>query len=101
MTLLLSFLFLPCRQYFSLALGRHSGPHFRLSILRKRFEPGNCVPSSVGKRTKDQTFSKSAADVRLCESTVFASPNWHVRPGLDFLLSKKFLAYPCEFRIRH
>src|SRR5919204_6729067 len=72
----------------------------RSSILREGFEPGERVARGVGKRTKRQTFTESAIDLRLGKSAILSGPDRHVGPWFNFLLRQKFFADPGEIRIR-
>ena len=45
-------LFMPRGEHFCLTLRCQTGAQLRLSILRKRFEPGERVARSIGKWTK-------------------------------------------------
>src|SRR6266568_8536994 len=95
-----SFLLFPRGENLRFALSRNTGAQLRLSILRERFKPDERVTRRVGQRTKRQTFAQPATDARSGEAALFSSPHRHIRPRLDFLLRKKFLAHPDEVRIR-
>src|SRR4029077_6779587 len=91
---------LPSLQNFRFSFGRQTRAHFRLSILRERFEPGERVARCVSERPECQAFAQGSIDLRPRESELVASPNRHVRPGLDLLLLKKLVRQPGETRVR-
>src|SRR5438445_9656818 len=72
----------------------------RLALLRERLEPGERIACSVVERSKRQALAQRATNVRSRNRIIFPSPHRHIRPGLYFLLSQKFLAYPSKLRVR-
>src|SRR5437016_10019708 len=72
----------------------------RLALLRERLEPGERIACSDVERSKSQALAQRATNVRSRNRIIFPSPHRHVRPGLHFLLSQKFLAYPGKLRVR-
>src|SRR4029077_10354565 len=90
----------PLRDYFSFALWRETSFRMRLALLRKRLEPGERIARGDVERSKRQALAQRAADVRSRYRIIFPSPHRHVRPGLHFLLSQKFLVYPGKLRVR-
>src|SRR6266850_4325986 len=72
----------------------------RLALLRERLEPCERIACSVVERSKRQALAQRATNVRSRNRIIFPSPNRHVRPGLHFLISQKFLAYPGKLRVR-
>src|SRR5947208_14889510 len=51
-------------------------------------------------RSKRQALTQRATNVRSRNRVIFPSPHRHIRPGLHFLLSQKFLVYPSKLRVR-
>src|SRR5438094_2157639 len=72
----------------------------RLAFLRERLEPGERIACGDVEWSKRQALAQRATNVRSRNRIIFPSPNRHVRPGLHFLLSQKFLAYPSKLRVR-
>src|SRR5436190_22733024 len=72
----------------------------RLALLRKRFEPGERIACGDVERSKRQAFAQRATNVRSRNRIILPGPHRHVRPGLHFLLSQKFLAYPSKLGVR-
>src|SRR5262245_4422081 len=72
----------------------------RLTLLRKRLEPGERIAGGYVERSKRQALAQRATNVRSRNRIIFPGPNRHVRPGLHFLLNQKFLAYPGKLRAR-
>src|SRR6266700_4737361 len=72
----------------------------RLTLLRKGLKPGDRVARRYVERSKRQALAQRATNVRSRNRIIFPSPHRHIRPGLHFLLSQKFLAYPSKLRVR-
>src|SRR5436190_4390712 len=71
-----------------------------LALLRERLEPGERIACGDVERSKRQALAQRTTNVRSRNRIIFPRPHWHVRPGLHFLLSQKFLAYPGKLRVR-
>src|SRR5439155_24750140 len=94
------FFLVPRSQHFRFALWRQTGFWMRLSFLRERLKPRQRVARRDVERPKRQALTQRATDVCARNRIIFPGPHWHVRPGLHFLLSQKFLAYPSKLRVR-
>src|SRR5439155_12172048 len=93
-------LFLPRGKRFRFALWRETSFRMRLALLRERLEPGERIACGDVERSKRQSLAQRATNVRSRNRIIFPSPDRHVRPGLQFLLTQKFLAYPSKLRVR-
>src|SRR5262249_15808173 len=94
-----SFLLLPCGENLRFAFSRETSFRMRLSVRRQGFEPGERIARSNVQWPKRQALAYRATDVRSPNRIIFPRPHRHVRPGLHFLLSQKFLFYPGKLRV--
>src|SRR5213592_1647347 len=95
----LQIFFFPRGQYFRLTFRCQPRAELRLSILRKRLEPGECVVCSFRERPEGQAVAQCTVDFCTRESAVLSSPDRHVGPRLNFLSRQKIFHYPCERRV--